>query len=66
MSFRELARELYRAKQNVERLEKLLAAASPQEAGAIEGELAGARAEQRLLQQIIDGHKTSLPGAGRL
>lgn len=66
MSFRELARELYRAKQKVSRLEKLIAASTAQGAAAIADELAAARAEERLLQRIIDGQKASPPGTGRL
>lgn len=61
MSLRDLARELYRAQQQVERLEKLLLSASPEEALAIQGELQDARAERLQLQKIIDGHKDSSP-----
>lgn len=61
MSLRDLARELYRAQQQVERLEKLLLSATPEEEAAIEGELQEARAERRQLQKIIDGRKDSSP-----
>lgn len=59
MSLRDLARELYRAQQQVERLEKLLLSASPEEEVTIQGELQDARAERLQLQKIIDGRKDS-------
>lgn len=61
MSLRDLARELYRAQQQVERLEKLLLAALPEEEMAIRRELEDARAERLQLQKIIDGRKDSSP-----
>lgn len=61
MSLRDLARELYRAQQEVERLEKLLLSATPEEEVKIQGELQDARAERRQLQKIIDGRKDSAP-----
>ena len=61
MSLRDLARELYRAQQEVERLEKLLLSATPGEEMIIQGELQDARAERRQLQKIIDGRKDSAP-----
>jgi len=61
MSLRDLARELYRAQQQVERLEKLLLSATPEEEGKIQGELQDARAERGQLQKIIDGRKDSAP-----
>lgn len=61
MSLRDLARELYRAQQQVERLERLLLSASPEEEMAIERELQDARAERVQLQKIIDGRKDSSP-----
>ena len=61
MSLRDLARELYRAQQQVERLEKLLLSATPEEETIIQGELQDARAERRQLQKIIDGRKDSAP-----
>lgn len=61
MSLRDLARELYRAQQQVERLEKLLLAATPEEEMTIQSELQDARAERRQLQKIIDGRKDSAP-----
>jgi hypothetical protein len=59
MSLRDLARELYRSQQQVERLEKLLLAASPEEENAIQLELREARAERLQLQKMIDGRKDS-------
>lgn len=61
MSLRDLARELYRAQQQVERLEKLLLSAAPEEEMTIQGELQDARAERQQLQKIIDGRKDSAP-----
>ena len=61
MSLRDLARELYRAQQQVERLEKLLLSASPEEEVGIQHELEEARAERLQLQKIIDGRKDSSP-----
>lgn len=61
MSLRDLARELYRAQQQVERLEKLLLSATPEEEMIIQSELQDARAERRQLQKIIDGRKDSAP-----
>lgn len=61
MSLRDLARELYRAQQQVERLEKLLLSALPEEVVAIQCELNDALAERRQLQKMIDGRKDSSP-----
>ncbi len=61
MSLRDLARELYRARQQVERLEKLLLSALPEEEMAIQRELQEARAERQQLQKMIDGRKDSSP-----
>jgi len=62
MSLRDLARELYRAKQQVEQLEKLLLSELPEEEEMkIRSELEEARAERRQLQKIIDGRKDSSP-----
>ena len=61
MSLRDLARALYRAQQQVERLEKLLLSAPPEKATAIQLELQEARAERLQLQKMIDGRKDSSP-----
>jgi len=61
MSIRDLARELYRAQQQVERLEKLLLSATPEEEAALQCELQDARAERQQLQKMINGHKDSSP-----
>lgn len=61
MSLRDLARELYRAQQQVERLEKLLLSASVAEEMEIRRELEEARAERLLLQKMINGRKDSSP-----
>lgn len=57
MSLRDMARELYRAQQQVERLEKLLLSASAEDEPAIKHELQEAQAERQLLQKMIDGRK---------
>ncbi|MHB1015012.1 MAG: hypothetical protein ACYC2W_07015 [Desulfurivibrionaceae bacterium] len=61
MSLRDLARTLYRAQQQVERLEKLLLAAPPEQETSIRLELEEARAERLQLQKMIDGRKDSSP-----
>lgn len=61
MSLRDLARELYRAQQQVERLEKLMSSATPEEEAAIRHELQDAQAERCQLQKMIDGRKDSSP-----
>jgi len=61
MSLRDLARELYRAQQQVERLEKLLLSASVAEEMEIRRELEEARAERLQLQKMINGRKDSSP-----
>ncbi len=58
MSIRDLARELYRAKQQVERLEKELAQASPVEEERLQAELGEAREEWRLIRNMIEGRKS--------
>ncbi|MCU0602068.1 MAG: hypothetical protein MUC33_05295 [Desulfobacterales bacterium] len=64
MSIRLLARELYRLRREVERLERELAssAAGPDE--KIEAELRAARAERDRLRAALDGRKDS-PGKPR-
>ncbi len=61
MSLRDLARALYRAQQQVERLEKLLLSAPPEKETAIQLELQEARAERLQLQKMVDGRKDSSP-----
>lgn len=59
MSIRALAREMYRAQQNVDRLEKLLEKAPPTEAEKIRGELRMAKAELATLRRMMSGEKES-------
>ncbi len=60
MTIRAIARDLYRARQKVEGLQKdLEAAASSAEREKLQGELRGATAELRTLQRILDGEKES-------
>ena len=64
MSIRQIARELYRSRQQVEKLEKELAAAPHSEQEEIEEireRLRGARAEMQQLENIMAGAKTPPP-----
>ncbi|MGV1100986.1 hypothetical protein ACUUL3_16445 [Thiovibrio sp. JS02] len=58
MSIKDLARELYRARQQVEKLEKLLAGATPDQEMRLAAALEEAKAEWRLLRNMIDGRKS--------
>jgi hypothetical protein len=64
MSIRLLAIELYRLRQQVERLERELASAAAGQEEKIEAELRTARAERDRLRAILDGRKDS-PGKPR-
>jgi hypothetical protein len=55
MSIKLLARELYRARQEVERHEKALAEAPADSKPAIEEALRQARAEKYRLRRLLDG-----------
>lgn len=57
MSIKHLALDLYRAQQNVERLEKAIAAVSPREPALLLEELREAKAEWQMLRKILDGEK---------
>lgn len=57
MSIKNLALDLYRAQQNVERLEKAIEAALPKEPADLQEELREARAEWQMLRKILDGEK---------
>lgn len=59
MSIRALARELYRAQQNIDRLEKLLENAPHSEAENIRIELRVAKAEHAMLRKMMNGEKES-------
>ncbi|MBW1721769.1 MAG: hypothetical protein JRH13_05100 [Deltaproteobacteria bacterium] len=56
-----IARELYRLSQEVDRLESLLKTASPDEKERIEDQLRKARAEKDRIRKILDGHKEPPP-----
>lgn len=58
---RNIARDLYRLHQEVERLESLLKSASPDEKDSLEDQLRRVRAERKCIQKIIDGHKEPPP-----
>lgn len=62
MSFKDVARELYRVQQRIEQLEQALVQAGPAEEGGLQAQLLDAQAERRLLQNMINGRKiTPLP-----
>ncbi|WP_136807499.1 hypothetical protein [Desulfosediminicola flagellatus] len=59
MSIRAIAKDMYKAQQNVSRLEKMIETASFTEQNELEGELRAARAELQMLRRILDGEKES-------
>lgn len=59
MSIRAIAKDMYKAQQNVSRLEKTMETASFTEQKELEGELRAARAELKMLRRILDGEKES-------
>jgi hypothetical protein len=61
MSIRAIALELYRAQQQVNRLEIEKENAHPQEKDRIEGELQRALAELKQFRRMLDGAKTESP-----
>jgi hypothetical protein len=63
MSIRLLASDLYRMTREVERREKALEMAPPEQREAMARELARARADRDRLRQALDGHKEGGGGA---
>ena len=61
MSIRQIARELYKSKQQVEGFEKELAEAPPSEQDEIKERLRIARAELQQLENIMAGAKSPPP-----
>lgn len=59
MSIRAIARDLYRAQQNVERLERVMEAALAAEQEVLGGELRLARKELEMIKKILEGEKES-------
>jgi uncharacterized protein with von Willebrand factor type A (vWA) domain len=59
MSIRALARDLYRAQQNVSKLEKELEMASPDRHDLLKDELRQGMAEFNTLKRMLDGEKES-------
>lgn len=59
MSIRALAREMYRAQKNVDRLETLLENTAHGEAGELRDELRAAKAEYNMLRKMMNGEKES-------
>ena len=57
MSIKHLALDLYRAQQNVERLEKAIRAALPDEPADLQEDLRMAKAEWQMLRKMLDGEK---------
>jgi hypothetical protein len=64
MSIRLLAKDLYRLRQEVERLERELASAAAGQQEKIVAKLREARAERNRLRAVLDGQKDS-PGKPR-
>lgn len=60
MSIRALALDLYKAQQQIDLLEKQLAAAAPASRDALVEELRQARANWSLLRKMMDGEKEPL------
>lgn len=58
---RELARELYRLQQEVDRLEEHLKIATPTEKEEIEDQLRGIRSERDRFRKILEAKKEGLP-----
>jgi uncharacterized protein (DUF3084 family) len=65
VSIKALARELYRARQKVDRLEKELAQAGLQDRDRIRQELQAAEAEKNQLRKMLDGAKVPSPFANK-
>ncbi len=65
MSLQLIARDLYRALKEVEKLEKELEAASYDRREALENSLRKARAEERMLRNMIEAKKEPGPGSAR-
>lgn len=59
MSIRLLAKDLYRLKQEVDKLEKELAAAPCDQYEALQARLSAARIERDRLRRVLDGQKDS-------
>lgn len=59
MSIRALAKDLYRAQQNFNRLEKACERASAEDEHALKMELRMARNELEMLRRMLDGEKES-------
>lgn len=59
MSIRALAQDLYKARQEVERLQKILQEADPGESDGITQELRAAQKELEILRKMLDGEKES-------
>ncbi len=59
MSIRALARDMYRAQQNVSKLEKELETASPDRHEILQNELRQGLAELKTLKRMLDGEKES-------
>lgn len=59
MSIKAIARDLYRAQQQVSKIEKKLETASPTEQDVLRGELRVARSEVNMLRRILEGEKES-------
>ena len=59
MSIRSLARELYKAQQNVTALQKKIDSAAPGREGSLSREMKLAQKELQMLRRMLDGEKES-------
>jgi ABC-type Zn uptake system ZnuABC Zn-binding protein ZnuA len=59
MSIRALALDLYKAQQQVDRLQKALSDAAPTEKDSVARELRAAQSELKILRKMLDGEKES-------
>ena len=65
MSIKALALELYKAQQKVERLEKELEEALVREQDGVKSKLREAKAELKILRNMLNGEKTPSPYKSR-
>lgn len=59
MSIRALAQDLYKAQQEVERLQKVVKEATPGEKDGLVQEMRAAQKELEILRKMLDGEKES-------
>lgn len=59
MSIRLMAKDLYKAQQNVDQLQKKIDSAEPKERASLETELKIVTQERNMLRRMLDGEKES-------